>query len=235
MPRARAAVATGFAIAIPPGYEVQVRPRSGLALKHGVTCLNTPGTIDSDYRGEVKVILANLGAEPFVITRGDRIAQLVPASVQRAVLDEVEALDDTTRGTGGSGRRDDDRSLTPSSGGRAGTCAGAAGRLGDAHADALYRRATSHPRAERLCRQRDRRRRCAVPKPGDGHYVVRVDVAALVGSDGTVRRAVPHAISCPTVEQYAAGLVTGFARGNLQLRAGASDAWYRATIVFDWR
>jgi dUTP pyrophosphatase len=74
-PGARAAVATGFAIAIPEGYEVQVRPRSGLALKHGVTCLNTPGTIDSDYRGEVKVILANLGAEPFEIARGDRIAQ----------------------------------------------------------------------------------------------------------------------------------------------------------------
>jgi dUTP pyrophosphatase len=102
-PGARAAVATGFAIAIPPGYEVQVRPRSGLALKHGVTCLNTPGTIDSDYRGEVKVILANLGAEPFEIARGDRIAQLVPAPVQRAVLDEVITLDDTVRGTGGFG------------------------------------------------------------------------------------------------------------------------------------
>ena len=102
-PGGRAAVATGFAIAIPTGYEVQVRPRSGLALKHGVTCLNTPGTIDSDYRGEVKVILANLGAEPFEIARGDRIAQLVPAPVQRAVLDEVETLDDTARGIGGFG------------------------------------------------------------------------------------------------------------------------------------
>ncbi|MDH7974634.1 dUTP diphosphatase [Sphingomonas sp. AR_OL41] len=102
-PGARAAVATGFAIAIPEGYEVQVRPRSGLALKHGVTCLNTPGTIDSDYRGEVKVILANLGAEPFAIARGDRIAQLVPAPVQRATLDEVDALDDTARGAGGFG------------------------------------------------------------------------------------------------------------------------------------
>ncbi len=102
-PGNRAAVATGFAIAIPNGYEVQVRPRSGLALKHGVTCLNTPGTIDSDYRGEVKVILANLGAEPFSISRGDRIAQLVPAPVQRAVLDEVLSLDDTIRGTGGFG------------------------------------------------------------------------------------------------------------------------------------
>ena len=100
---ARAAIETGFAIAIPPGYEVQVRPRSGLALKHGVTCLNTPGTIDSDYRGEVKVILANLGQEPFVITRGDRIAQLVPAPVQRAVLDEVDSLEDTARGSGGFG------------------------------------------------------------------------------------------------------------------------------------
>ncbi len=102
-PGTRAAVATGFAIAIPVGYEVQVRPRSGLALKHGVTCLNTPGTIDSDYRGEVKVILANLGSEPFVITRGDRIAQLVPAAVQRATLSEIDSLDDTARGTGGFG------------------------------------------------------------------------------------------------------------------------------------
>lgn len=102
-PGARHAVATGFAIAIPEGYEVQVRPRSGLALKHGVTCLNTPGTIDSDYRGEVKIILANLGDEAFAIARGDRIAQLVPAPVQRAVLDEVDALDDTDRGDGGFG------------------------------------------------------------------------------------------------------------------------------------
>lgn len=102
-PGARAAVATGFAIAIPPGYEVQVRPRSGLALKHGVTCLNTPGTIDSDYRGEVKVILANLGSEPFAIARGERIAQLVPAPVLAATLEEVAALDETTRGAGGFG------------------------------------------------------------------------------------------------------------------------------------
>ena len=102
-PGARAAVATGFAIAIPEGYEVQVRPRSGLALKHGVTCLNTPGTIDHDYRGEVKIILANLGAESFAIARGDRIAQLVPAPVQRAVLVEVQALDETVRGGGGFG------------------------------------------------------------------------------------------------------------------------------------
>jgi dUTP pyrophosphatase len=102
-PDARHAVATGFAIAIPDGYEVQVRPRSGLALKYGVTCLNTPGTIDQDYRGEVKVILANLGDEPFEIARGDRIAQLVPAPVQRATLDEVEELGETDRGSGGFG------------------------------------------------------------------------------------------------------------------------------------
>ena len=102
-PGARAAVATGFAIAIPEGYEVQVRPRSGLALKHGITCLNTPGTIDSDYRGEVKVILINLGEAPFVIARGERIAQLVPAPVQRATLEIVDLLDDTDRGSGGFG------------------------------------------------------------------------------------------------------------------------------------
>ena len=102
-PSARHAVATGFAIAIPEGYEVQVRPRSGLALKHGITCLNTPGTIDADYRGEVKVILANLGDEPFAIARGDRIAQLVPAPVQRARFEEVGELDETARGAGGFG------------------------------------------------------------------------------------------------------------------------------------
>lgn len=102
-PGARHAVATGFAMAIPDGYEVQVRPRSGLALKHGITCLNTPGTIDSDYRGEVKVILANLGSAPFPIARGERIAQLVPAVVQRAALDEVVSLDETLRGAGGFG------------------------------------------------------------------------------------------------------------------------------------
>jgi dUTP pyrophosphatase len=102
-PGARHAVATGFAIAIPEGYEVQVRPRSGLALKHGITCLNTPGTIDADYRGEVKVILANLGEQPFEVIRGERIAQLVPAPVVRARFDEVEILDDTDRGGGGFG------------------------------------------------------------------------------------------------------------------------------------
>lgn len=102
-PGQRHAVATGFAIAIPAGYEVQVRPRSGLALKHGISCLNSPGTIDADYRGEVKVILANLGGEPFPIARGDRIAQLVPAPVQHARFSEVEALDETVRGVGGFG------------------------------------------------------------------------------------------------------------------------------------
>jgi len=102
-PGARHAVATGFAIAIPEGYEVQVRPRSGLALKHGITCLNTPGTIDADYRGEVKVILANLGDAPFEVVRGARIAQLVPAPVQRARFAEVDLLDETARGLGGFG------------------------------------------------------------------------------------------------------------------------------------
>ncbi|MEG3165073.1 dUTP diphosphatase [Sphingomonas sp. PB2P19] len=102
-PGARAAVATGFAIAIPEGHEVQVRPRSGLALKHGVTCLNTPGTIDSDYRGEVKIILVNLGQDAFEIARGDRIAQLVPAAVLRATLALVTELDDTARGADGFG------------------------------------------------------------------------------------------------------------------------------------
>ncbi len=103
VPGARHAVATGFAIAIPGGYEVQVRPRSGLALKHGVTCLNTPGTIDSDYRGEIKVILVNLGSERFEVRRGDRIAQLVPAAVTLARVAEVSELDDTARGGAGFG------------------------------------------------------------------------------------------------------------------------------------
>ena len=102
-PGQRHAVATGFAIEIPHGYEVQVRPRSGLALKHGITCLNTPGTIDSDYRGEVKVILINLGHEPFAVKRGERIAQLVPAPVLRAHFVEAEALGETVRGAGGFG------------------------------------------------------------------------------------------------------------------------------------
>lgn len=99
----RLAVATGFAFAIPYGYEVQVRPRSGLALKNGITCLNTPGTIDSDYRGEVKVILINHGPEAFTIRRGDRIAQLVIAPVVQATWVEVDSLDETARGAGGFG------------------------------------------------------------------------------------------------------------------------------------
>jgi dUTP diphosphatase len=102
-PGARHAVATGFAIAIPHGFEVQVRPRSGLALKHGISVLNTPGTIDSDYRGEVKVILANLGSEPFEVIRGERIAQLVPAPVHQGRFVEVDELDATARGAGGFG------------------------------------------------------------------------------------------------------------------------------------
>lgn len=100
---ARHAVATGLSLAIPHGFEVQVRPRSGLALKHGITLPNTPGTIDSDYRGELKVILINLGAEPFEIRRGDRIAQLVVAPVQIGRMVEVDALDETARGAGGFG------------------------------------------------------------------------------------------------------------------------------------
>ncbi len=99
----RALVPTGFAFAIPVGYEVQVRPRSGLALKHGISLPNTPGTIDSDYRGEIKVILINHGDEDFAITRGDRIAQIVVAPVQRGALVEVADLDDTARGAGGFG------------------------------------------------------------------------------------------------------------------------------------
>ena len=102
-PGARHAVATGLAMAIPEGYEIQVRPRSGLALKHGITVPNTPGTIDSDYRGELKVILINLGDEPFTIARGDRVAQLVLAPVVQAAWDEVAELDTTERGTGGFG------------------------------------------------------------------------------------------------------------------------------------
>jgi len=102
-PGARALVPTGIAIALPPGYEGQVRPRSGLAARHGVTLLNTPGTVDADYRGELQVILVNLGAELFVVSRGMRIAQLVVAAVQRAVLVEADALDSTARAGGGFG------------------------------------------------------------------------------------------------------------------------------------
>ena len=102
-PGARHAVATGLSVAIPHGYEIQVRPRSGLALKHGIICPNAPGTIDSDYRGELKVIMINHGTEPFPIERGDRIAQLVLAPVTQAGWDEVAELDDTARGAGGFG------------------------------------------------------------------------------------------------------------------------------------
>lgn len=102
-PGGRHAVATGLALAIPHGFEIQVRPRSGLALKHGISVPNSPGTIDSDYRGEVKVILINHGNEPFVIRRGDRVAQLVLAPVTRAGWVEVAELDETARGEGGFG------------------------------------------------------------------------------------------------------------------------------------
>jgi dUTP pyrophosphatase len=102
-PGSRFAVPTGLALALPPGFEGQVRPRSGLAFKHGVTCLNTPGTIDADYRGEVKVILVNHGEEDFVVRRGERIAQLVIAPVVQAVWAEVDSLDETVRGAGGFG------------------------------------------------------------------------------------------------------------------------------------
>ena len=102
-PGARALVPTGLKIALEPGFEAQVRPRSGLALKHGITCLNSPGTVDSDYRGEVGVILINHGQEPFVIRRGERIAQMVIARYAQAEVAEVEALDETVRGAGGFG------------------------------------------------------------------------------------------------------------------------------------
>jgi dUTP pyrophosphatase len=102
-PGDRHAVPTGLAIAIPPGFEGQVRPRSGLALRHGVTCLNSPGTVDADYRGEVKVILINLGPEDFVVRRGDRIAQLLISPVVQAAWRETDALDETARGAGGFG------------------------------------------------------------------------------------------------------------------------------------
>jgi dUTP pyrophosphatase len=103
LPRERALVPTGIALAIPAGYEGQVRPRSGLAIKHGVTCLNAPGTIDSDYRGEVKVVLVNHGREPFVIRHGERIAQLVIAPVTPVDFAEAQKLDPTERGGGGFG------------------------------------------------------------------------------------------------------------------------------------
>ncbi|MEM1105573.1 MAG: dUTP diphosphatase [Pseudomonadota bacterium] len=102
-PGARAMIETGLSAAVPPGYELQVRPRSGLAAKHGITCLNAPGTIDSDYRGEIKVILVNHGEAPFQIARGERIGQLLLAPVTRLVWDQVDALPETARGAGGFG------------------------------------------------------------------------------------------------------------------------------------
>ena len=102
-PGARGLIPTGLTIALPPGYEAQVRPRSGLALKHGVTCLNTPGTIDADYRGEIGVILINLGPEPFTITRGMRIAQLIAAPVTRIQWIPSATLTESNRGAGGFG------------------------------------------------------------------------------------------------------------------------------------
>lgn len=100
---ARALVPTGFAMALPAGYEAQIRPRSGLAYKHGITCLNTPGTIDADYRGEVKVLLINHGTEAFTINRGERIAQMVIAPITQPDFVQLETLDDTARGAGGFG------------------------------------------------------------------------------------------------------------------------------------
>lgn len=102
-PRKRVLVPTGLTLELPPGFEGQVRPRSGLALKHGITVLNSPGTIDSDYRGEVKIILVNLGEAPFSIHRGERIAQLVVAPVTRVALKRVEVVGETRRGAGGFG------------------------------------------------------------------------------------------------------------------------------------
>jgi dUTP pyrophosphatase len=105
-PLERSLIPTGVAIALPPGFEGQVRTRSGLALRHGVTVLNGPGTIDADYRGELKVLLVNLGSEPFVVRKGDRIAQLVIAPVTRAAWDEVGVLPGSERGDGGFGHTD---------------------------------------------------------------------------------------------------------------------------------
>jgi dUTP pyrophosphatase len=102
-PGARALVPTGFAIALPEGYEAQIRPRSGIAVKCGVTVLNAPGTIDADYRGEIKISLINLGTDPFPINRGDRIAQMVIAPVSRTIWEQAETLADTERGSGGFG------------------------------------------------------------------------------------------------------------------------------------
>ena len=102
-PGARELIPTGIAIALPEGFEAQIRPRSGLAIRHGLTCLNSPGTVDDDYRGEIKVILANTGSEPVQIERGQRIAQMVVQQVPRVAFREVDALPDTDRGAGGFG------------------------------------------------------------------------------------------------------------------------------------
>lgn len=102
-PRGRALIPTGLAVALPPGYELQIRPRSGLALRHGIVLPNSPGTIDEDYRGEIQVILLNAGESPFIVERGARIAQAVLAPVTRARWHEVESLDDTPRAQGGFG------------------------------------------------------------------------------------------------------------------------------------
>ncbi|MBM3288847.1 MAG: dUTP diphosphatase [Candidatus Hydrogenedentes bacterium] len=102
-PGERVLVPTGLRIALPEGYEAQIRPRSGLALKHGISLLNTPGTIDADYRGEIRIIMANLGQEPFVIQRGDRIAQMIVAPVTKVQWDVQDSLDETARGAGGFG------------------------------------------------------------------------------------------------------------------------------------
>ena len=99
----RAMIPTGLFIELPEGYEAQIRPRSGLAAKHGVTCLNSPGTIDSDYRGELKIILVNLSREPFIVQHGERIAQMIISKVEQATLQQVAQLNDTTRGKGGFG------------------------------------------------------------------------------------------------------------------------------------
>ena len=102
-PMQRALIPTGLSIALPQGYEAQIRPRSGLAAKHGITCLNSPGTIDADYRGEIKVLLINFGQEVFNISRGERIAQMLVSPVQQVVFERVDSLDETSRGSGGFG------------------------------------------------------------------------------------------------------------------------------------
>ncbi len=105
-PAARAVIPTGIAVELPPGFEAQIRPRSGLALRCGITLLNSPGTIDSDYRGEIMVLVINLGEQPYTVRRGERIAQMIVAAVARAELREVETLGDSPRGPGGFGHTD---------------------------------------------------------------------------------------------------------------------------------